>query len=512
MLDVREGLRRSAGWFSTRPAVISGDRTLTFAEAWERGLRFANAMLGLGLKSGDRVAVLEDNCVEAADFFLGAAAANMVRVPLYKRNSPASHLHMMLNTGCSGLVISEQYLAEVEGLKELLPDLKHIIVRGADYETWLAGFSNTDPNPPVSLDDYYIIRHSGGTSGQPKGMAFSHRAWMNTERDWTYRMPPIEAGDHCIHIAPISHGSGYLFVPIWLMGGCNVLEPKFEASRALDLLDHYGGYFFAVPTIISDLLATSDGKKRKFSKLKVIVISGAPIRPQTARAAHELFGDVLHQFFGQTESTPIVWMTPKEWFSEQPGSDPLLAVGRVMPFAKAEIRDDNNRPLPTGEVGEIAVQADGQMQMIWNEPALTAQRLVDGWVLTGDIGRFDANGFLYLVDRKDDMIISGGLNIWPAELEIIIAAFSQVREVAVVGAPHPRWGETPVAVVVLHEGAQLTEEEIARACANELGSYKKPSKVIFQYSPLPRTPVGKIQRKLVREPFWEGTSSRIGGS
>lgn len=512
MVDVREAMRRAAGWHANRIAVVSGERTLTYTQAWERGLRLANALLGLGLVPGDRVAVLEDNCIEASDFFLGSAAANLVRVPLFRRNSPESHAHMLRNTGCRALVVSQAYVHEIEAVRGELPGLEHVIVRGDDYESWLAGFSSEDPDPPVDADDFYIIRHSGGTTGRPKGMAFSHGAWMNTERDWTYRLPPIEVGDACVHVGPISHGSGYLFMPIWISGGVNILEPSFNAARVLDLLAREGGYFFAVPTMISDLLASWDGQPRAFDKLKAIVVSGAPIRPQTALSARALFGDRLHQLYGQTEATPVVWMTPNEWFSEVEGSEPLMAVGRIMPFARVEIRDDENHTLAIGEAGEIAIQNDGQMLKIWNDPELSAQRLVDGWVLTGDIGRLDENGYLYLVDRKDDMIISGGLNIWPAELEIVIDAFPQVREVAVIGAPHARWGETPVAVVVLHEGAVLTEAEVVAACAERLGSYKKPSQVLLRYDPLPRTPVGKIQRKLVREPFWEGIATRVGAS
>jgi acyl-CoA synthetase (AMP-forming)/AMP-acid ligase II len=493
--------------------LVSQGRQLSFGEAWERGLRLANALLELGLLPGDRVAVLEDNSVEAADFFLGAAAANLVRVPLYKRNAPEAHAHMIRNTGCRALVVSESYLGEVRGIETLAPALEHVLVRDGGYEGWLARRPCTDPDPAVSLDDFYVIRHSGGTTGLPKGMAFSHRAWMNTERDWTYRLPPIEAGDACVHVAPISHGSGYLFIPLWISGGYNVLEPRFQADRVIDLLDEHGGYIFAVPTIISDLVA--EGAKsppRKFESLKAIVVAGAPIRPQTALGARALFGDCLHQLYGQTEATPVVWMTPREWFGGVEGSDPLLAVGRVMPFARVEIRDEANQPLPPGEAGEVAIQNDGQMETIWNEPDLTRKRLVDGWVLTGDIGRLDANGYLYLVDRKDDMIISGGLNIWPAELEIAIAAHPEVREVAVISAPHPRWGETPVAIVVLHDGATLSEAQIVATCAERLGALKRPSQVILRSELLPRTPVGKIQRKLLREPFWQGAKERMGGS
>jgi acyl-CoA synthetase (AMP-forming)/AMP-acid ligase II len=499
-------------WNADRLAIVSGARRLTFREAWDRGLRLANALLELGLKAGDRVAVLEDNCIEASDFFLAMAAANLVRVPLYKRNSREAHAQMIRQTGCRAVVVAQEYVDELSGIKAAAPDVAHIVVRGAEYEDWLSGYSNADPDPTISSDDYYVIRHSGGTTGRPKGMAFSHRAWMDTERDWTYRLPPIEAGDACTHVAPISHGSGYLFVPIWILGGYNILEPKFDAVRVLDFLAEHGGYFFAVPTILSDIVALPNKKHTKFDKLKAIAIAGAPIRPQTALSARALFGDLLHQFYGQTEAVPVAWMTPREWFGEVPGSEPMHSVGRVMPFARLEIRDEDNRRLDDGTPGEVAVQVSGQMDKIWNEPEMTAQRLVDGWVLTGDIGRLDRNGYLYLVDRKDDLIISGGFNIWPAELEIAIASLPEVREVVVVAAPHPRWGETPVALVVLHEGKQISEEAVIQICSEKLGGYKRPSRVNFQSEPLPRTAVGKISRKQLREAFWVGVNTRIGGA
>lgn len=512
MLNVRDALRRAAMWNADRIAIVSGSRRLTFREAWDRGLRLANALLDLGLTPGDRVAVLEDNCVEAADFFLAMAAANLVRVPLYKRNSPDAHAQMIRQTGCRAVVVAEGYLDELSGIKAVAPDLEHVIVRGADYEEWLSKHSNVDPNPDISADDYYVIRHSGGTTGRSKGMAFSHRAWMETERDWTYRLPPIEAGDACTHVAPISHGSGYLFVPIWSLGGYNILEPKFDAVRVLHLLSEHGGFFFAVPTMLSDIVALTDKGRFNFDKLKAIAIAGAPIRPQTALSARALFGERLHQFYGQTEAVPATWMTPREWFGETVGSEPLHSVGRVMPFARLEIRDEENLAVEVGTSGEVALQVSGQLEKIWGEPEMTTQRLVDGWVLTGDIGRLDQNGYLYLVDRKDDLIISGGFNIWPAELEIAIASLPEVREVVVVSAPHPRWGETPVAIVVLHEGKRLSEEAIIQICTDRLGGYKKPSRVHFRSDLLPRTAVGKISRKQIREAFWEGVHTRIGGA
>ncbi len=514
MLDVRSAMRRSAGFNRDRIAVICGDRRFTFAQAWERGLRMANGLLGLGAKAGDRIGVLEDNSLEAADFFLGAAAANLVRVPMYKRNSREAHGHMLRHTNCRILVVGAEHLHEVEGLQASLPDLEHVVVRGPDYETWLASQSAVDPNPDVSLDDYYIIRHSSGTTGVSKGFGFSHRQWMATARDWTHHLPPIHPGDVCVHAAPISHGSGMLFIPIWLAGACNLLEPKFDANRILNLLSLHGGYFFGVPTVISDLInaANSSGKSISFPRLKAIVVSGAPIRAKTALAARDLFGENLYQMYGQTEAVPVAFMGPSEWFGDVPGSDPLSSVGRVIPFAEVEIRNDQNLPLGTGEVGEIAIRTDGQMAAVWDEPELTAERLIDGWVLTRDVGRLDQNGYLYLVDRKDDMIISGGFNIWPAELEIVIAAMPGVREVAVVGIPSERWGESPAAFVVVEAGSNLKAEEIIRECADRLGSYKKPSLVVFRSEPLPRTPVGKILRKALRDPYWKEQEGPNGGN
>ncbi|HEY2266608.1 MAG TPA: AMP-binding protein [Streptosporangiaceae bacterium] len=514
MLDVRSALRRSAQFHADRVAIVSGTDRLTYRQAWERGLRFAQALASLGVKPGDRVAVLEDNCLASSDFFLGTAIGNVVRVPLYKRNSREAHAHMLRHTQCRVLVTSADQRAEVAGLVTDLTDLEHVVVRDEGYEEWLASFPATDPDPAIDPDDFYVIRHSAGTAGVPKGIAFSHRAWMNTERNWTFLLPPLELGDHCTHVAPISHGSGYLFVPAWLAGGVNVLEPRFDAVRVMDLISEAGGYVFGVPTMVADLVAQARrvAVPRDFGRLKAFVVSGAPILPQTALAARDLFGPRLYQLYGQTECVPAAFMGPVEWFGEVPGSEPLRSCGRVMPYAELEIRDEDNRPLPPGEAGEIALRADGQMVCIWDDPELTARRLVDGWVLTGDIGSLDRNGFLYLLDRKDDMIISGGYNIWPAELEVVIAALPGVREVAVIGVPHARWGETAMALVVTEDGCGLSPEDVIGACRDRLGSYKKPTAVRLQTEPLARTPLGKISRKALREPFWAAGGQRVGGT
>ena len=512
-MDVRTQMRRSAQMFANREAVVWGDRRLTFAEAWERGIRMANALIALGIQPGDRVGVLEDNSIEAADMFLGAAICNAVRVPLYPRNGREAHLHMLGHTNCRVVVVAEQYAHEVEGFVDDLPDLEHIIVRNSAYEEWLSGYTANDPDPEIDPEDNYIIRHTGGTTGLSKGVAYTHRGWLAAGRDWFYSYPPVAPGDTCLHLGPISHGSGYLFVPIWLSGGCNVMLDRFVPEETLDVMERERiAYMFMVPTMVNAVLQQPSVGTRDWSNLKCLLISAAPIADDTALKAREVFGEVLYQGYGQTEVLPVAMMGPRQWFAEVEGSTPLRSCGMPLPFAQLEIRDEDNNPVPVGQSGQIAAKADGQMSGFWNNPEATAERLIDGWVLTGDVGRLDENGYLYMLDRSDDMIISGGYNIWPAELENVISDHPDVIEVAVFGIPDPRWGETPMAVCVVADGATVNEQEIVDLCADRLGSYKKPKRVEITTEPLPKSPVGKVRRKDLREPYWEGRERRVGGS
>ena len=513
MPDVRTLMARAAGHYSNREAVVHGDRRLTFAQAWERSRRLANGLVALGLEPGDRIGVLEDNSVEAADLFGAAAIANLVRVPLYPRNGFEAHQHMLGHTNARVLVVSENYLPETEGLAASLPDLQHILVRDGTYETWLAEQSAEDPGIAIAQDDYFIIRHTGGTTGLSKGVAYSHKAWLDAGRDWFYTFPPVEPGDKCLHLGPISHGSGYQYLPTWLSGGCNVMLDHFETGETLDVLEREGiGYAFMVPTMLNALVHDNSARGRNFSRLKCLLIGAAPIADATALAARDVFGDVLWQGYGQTEVLPIAMMGPRQWFGDVDGSTPLRACGLALPFAEVEIWDEENQPLPANEVGEIVAKADGQMTHFWNNPQATAERIVDGWVKTGDLGKLDRNGYLYVVDRADDMIISGGYNIWPAELENVLAGHPDVVEVAVFGVPHEKWGESPHAVCVVGEGSAVGADALISMVADELGSYKKPSGITLTTEPLPKSPVGKVKRKDLREPYWKGHERRVSGS
>jgi acyl-CoA synthetase (AMP-forming)/AMP-acid ligase II len=506
-------MRRAAQQFARRIAVVHEDRKLTFAEAWERGVRLANALRAMGLQPGDRVAQLQSNSIEAVDGLLACTIANLVRVPLYARNARRTHIEMLEGDGCRVLIVGNDLVAEAGNLVEDVACLERILVVDDRWEAFLQAQSNVDPELSISPDDYHLIRNTGGTTGRPKGVTFTHAGWLAVHRDWWVPMPPIEPGDRCIHLGPISHGSGYFFTPMWMSGAANVLVKKFDPQVAIEVMQREKISFgFLVPAILDGLLAVPGVAEMNWSPLKMMCIGGAPISERAMRRAIEIFGPVFYQTYGQTEVTPATVISSTEWLSEVEGSEPSRSAGRATPYTEVRIVDpETGASLPVGAEGEIAVRASGCMKFFWGDPQTTSERLIDGWVHTGDLGRLDKNGYLYLLDRKQDMIISGGFNIYPVELENIILTHPAVLEVAVFAIPHEKWGETPAAVCVVKNHESVTESEIVEICAQELGRYKRPGKVVLTTEPLPRTPVGKVAKKVLREPYWISRPRRVSG-
>lgn len=289
---------------------------------------------------------------------------------------------------------------------------------------------------------------------------------------------------------------------------------RFDPAAVLDTFERERiAYLFMVPTMLNAINRIPGIEQRTFPHLKCMMVAAAPIADDTALKAHAIFGKAMYQGYGQTEVLPVAMMGPAQWFATDiPGSTPLRACGLPLPFAQLQIWDEDNKPVPAGTPGEIVAKTDGQMTGFWNDPKATAERMVDGWVKTGDVGYLDANGYLYMIDRVGDMIVSGGFNIYPAELENAIASHPDVIEVAVFGIPHERWGETPCAVCTVKPGATVTEAALIQLCEERLGNYKRPGKVVLRDDPLPKTPVGKIKRKDLREPFWAGHTRRVAGS
>jgi acyl-CoA synthetase (AMP-forming)/AMP-acid ligase II len=510
-VDVTTLMRQAARLNAHGTAVITEDRSLTFAEAWDRGIRLANALIALGVRPGDRVAGLEDNNLGCVDLYLGAAIAGAVRVPLYPRNSGRAHDDMMSGTQCKVLLVDQTYAADVNGAQDRVASLETIVVRDASYDDWLMAHDGTDPMIEISDDAWSVIRHSGGTTGRPKGVAYTTKDWVLNCRNWAVGLPLMSRQSVIGHAGPISHASGYLFLPGWLAGATNLVFGQFEPGKVIAMMRaHSVSHMFASPSLLAALTRHPDASG-EWSALRAITVGGAPITDATALAAHAVFGDTLFQGFGQTEAVPISMMGPQDWFGQVPGSTPLRAAGRIHPYAEVRILDADGTEVPLGQEGEIVARVEGQMRLYWGDEEQTATRLRDGWVHTQDIGRLDENGFLYVLDRVDDMIVSGGFNIWPAELETVLADHPLVIEAAVFGVPDEKWGETPMAVVTVADPDLVTAEELVELCKDRLGSYKKPARVEITTEPLPKTVVGKLSRKQLRAPHWAGHDRNVGG-
>ncbi len=502
-MNLRDLMVRSRLAFGSDFAITTDSRSYSFNECWNRGLRLAQGMLRRGIKPGDHVAVLEKNTIGSVDFYLAAAIMGVVRVPLYWRNAVNVHLSMIENAACRFVVLdSDVGDAVVNDISSAMGE-RNVMMRDANYERWLGEQDDIDPSVRVDENQLCMIRHSGGTTGRPKGITSTHRQWACIGRDEVAFKPLIAPRDAMLHVAPLGHASGYYFLPAWTSGARQVLSSSTAADWIIDLLrNEQIQYMFAPPTLVDSITTVAKGMDMPALPLKCLAIGSSPISRRVIQAARDCFGDdVLYQTYGTSEAVPISGMGPREWFAQYDDADPTLSAGRPLPLVDFELRDDEGRPVAAGEIGEVTVRSDGMTHGYYNAPELTRERFVDGWLKTGDLGRLDARGYLHLVDRVGEMIISGGHNIYPADLERVIGQIDGVLEVAAFGVPHDKWGETPVVVCQVDPNAAFSEDQIREHVGRELGSYMKPSAVVFGEQVLPRTALGKISRRDARKTY-----------
>lgn len=512
-------MRKYVGMYRENPAVICDGRVGTYAELYERSCRLAQALAGLGIAPGDRVALLADNCFEVPEVKVGLALGGFVRAPLYVQNTADSNRYLLELTGARALIVQAHHLEALAPTLEGLEELDEVIVMGGggsghDYERLLAAASEADPRVPVAPDDVHQIRFSAGTTGKSKGIAHTTAGWLAMGNELALVMPRLDEDDRYLAAGPLSHAATMPFWPVLAAGGAVVIAPVFDPPRVLELIERERCTItLVVPTMIQMLLDHPDAKTRDCSSLRTVLYGAAPIAERTLREAISAWGNVMYQLYGQSEALPATVLMPRH---HRPGGDErerrwLRSAGRATPNVVISILDEHGEELPAGEVGEVAILAPGRMSEIWADPQTTAARLLaDGRVLTRDLGCLDEDGFLYLTDRKEDMIISGGFNIWPAELENALVEHPAVHAAAVVGIPHAKWGETAVAAVVLRSGEQTSEDELIAWTRERLGAVKKVTGVRF-VDTLPTSGVGKVLRREVRQ-LWTTDGPPISGA
>jgi acyl-CoA synthetase (AMP-forming)/AMP-acid ligase II len=513
------------GWRSNPRGVayIQDDRQFSFDEVGELSCRIANRLLAAGFGAETKGGVWAGNDVTAWCCTLGLWRANLCWIPVGARNPAAENHHVLDAFDCEVLFFQKEYAPVVAELRPTLPKVRAWVCidgeapempNAPSLQAWIADQPATRPRLDVDLDAVVVLSATGGTTGSPKGVMNTHRS---TQTFCAHFMMSChyEADEKPVNLAaaPITHTAGLLSLPCTARGGTVVVLTKPEPAQLLGAIQRYRvTEFFLPPTVIYRLLDIPDlAMKVDFSSLRYFLYGAAPMSVEKLKQALGTFGPVMMGGYGQTEApTSISFLTPAEHFvADRIAPDERLSsVGRPNPLVRVEIMDDANEILPPGATGEICVRGDLVMKGYYRAPEKTAETIVDGWLHTGDIGHLDADGYLHITDRKKDMIITGGFNVYPSEVEQVLWSHPAVRDCAVIGVPDAHWGEAVKAVVELNAGRQVGAEELVALCKDRLGSVKAPKSVEF-VDVLPRSAVGKVLKRDLRAPYWRNETRRI---
>jgi acyl-CoA synthetase (AMP-forming)/AMP-acid ligase II len=501
-------------------AYIQDERHYSFKEVGETSCRIGHALLAAGFPKETKGAVWAANDVQAWTCTLGLWRANMCCIPVSARNAPEENLHVLDLFDCEIIFFQQQFAEVIAKLRLQLPRIKLWICIDADLPgspslaNWTADQPVFDPRVQYDMDDVVLLMPTGGTTGTPKGVMNTHRS-VQTFVAHFLLSTPYATGERIVNLAaaPMTHTAGVLTLPCTARGGVVVVVTKPDPALMLAAIPRYKiTEFFLPPTVIYRLLDIPDlDRKIDFSSLRYFLYGAAPMSVEKLRRAIEVFGPVMMGGYGQTEApASISYLPPGEHFDgDRLASDERLSsVGRPNPLIRVEIMDDANRILATGETGEICVRGDLIMKGYYKAPDKTAETIVDGWLHTGDIGHLDVDGYLHISDRRKDMIISGGFNVYPSEVEQVIWTHPAVQDCAVIGVPDEKWGEAVKAIVELNAGQSVGAEELIALCKNKLGSVKTPKSIEF-IPVLPRSPIGKVLKKDLRAQYWKTTQRKI---
>ncbi|MFK9095227.1 class I adenylate-forming enzyme family protein [Bacillus salipaludis] len=505
-----ELIKRGAKYYAKETAVIFKDKKRTFEEVHNNSNRLANALFKLGLEKGDRISFLLANSIQSVEIDFAMLKSGLVRVPLNTRLSEEEQFHMIAETDSKAILFTEEFADRVARLRGRLSDvLLFCQVDGTVKYDWvipifdeMKAVTDEDPTVPLSEKDYATLQYTSGTTGKLKAAIHTQGSWAAMATNILSTLT-IEKGDIMLHAAPLTHASGILVLPHWIRGAANAILPTFHPQEFLQTVETLKPTTLnLVPTMIVMLLSHPEVEKYSFDSVRSLIYGASPMPREALKRGLELWGPKFIQYFGQTEVPLILSILPVEdhvLALENPDHyDKLLSCGRPTITTEVKIVDQDGREVPQGEIGEIAVSSSQAMAGYWKEEALTAETMKGKWVYTRDMGYVNQDGYLYLVDRKSDMIISGGFNIYPREVEEVLYQHPAVLEAAVVGVPDETWVESVKAFVVLKEGHTASDEEIVEHCKNHLASYKKPKHVEFIDS-LPKSAVGKVVRRMLRK-------------
>jgi acyl-CoA synthetase (AMP-forming)/AMP-acid ligase II len=498
---------------------IQGGRSVSYREAQRLANRMANALVARGVAPGDRVALLSKNSIEHALWYYACSKAGAVMVPLNYRLAPPEWRYIVNDAGAKLLIAQDALAAAMAKVRGELTAVKHWIAHGDAARDWerfdafVAGQPETPPAHRAAPDDDVYQMYTSGTTGRPKGAVLTHRAVVAQlhQASLAFRSAP---GERALIVAPLYHAAASVtsFVTVQAGGTLYIQEDFAPAEVVRALSDERISVALLVPAMIQFcLVAVPDVAERSYDALRLVIYGASPIAEKTLARAIEVFGCDFLQGYGMTETTAAAsYLMPADHRRALAGEKRLLlSAGRPMLGTEIRIVGADDEAVPNGTIGEIAVRGPQLMRGYWNLPEASAEALRGGWMHTGDAGVLDDEGFLYVQDRTKDMIVSGGENVYPREVEDVLFQHAAVADAAVIGVPDAKWGEAVKAVVVLKPGQSASAEELMRFCDGRLAGYKRPRSVDF-IDVLPRNPSGKVLKKDLRETYWAGHTRRVG--
>ncbi len=512
-----EIVKRNAKICPDKVGLIFEDRRLTFAEISRRVYRLANSMIDLGIKKGDRIAMLSNNCPEYLEFYFAAAAIGAAPVGINYRLVDREIEYIVNNAEAKLLVVGKTYGPIIESIREKLVTEHFIWVEEEiggmhEYESLIASASEVEPRVDIDENDVAMQMYTSGTTGNPKGAMLTHRNILSSVIG---AVIDIEAGSDSRFYtpAPLYHMAGVLAGLIgWMQGATLTLSRDFVPAECLRTIqDNKITHAVLVPAMTIFCLQVPGIEKYDFSSFEMLLSGASPFPFEALKGALKAFGCKIGQVFGQTESAGIMTFLGPEYHvleSDERRERIMKSAGKDMWQNEVRVVDEDDKDIMPGEIGEVIGRGPNNMIGYWKLPEATAAALKGGWLRTGDLGTVDEEGFIYIVDRKKDMIVSGAENIYPAEIENVLMSHPAIVEAAVIGVPHESWGESVKAIIALKSGGEATEDDIVSHCREHLAGYKIPRSIDF-VDALPRNPSGKVLKTKLREKYWEGYEKRV---
>jgi fatty-acyl-CoA synthase len=506
----------------TRTAIVDGDLRMNYREARDITIRIARAMLANGLHGEETAGIYSHNDARVLLSMLGIMRAGAVWVPINYRNAIDANVEYMNYVEMAWLFYHSAFRDHVAEIKSRVPSLRHFVCldsNDGDHPSLQAFMKSGDQDSDLdwgdahgNIDRLVGLVPTGGTTGPAKGVRVTSLAWGAMTEMATHYWHGDSAAPVCLNIAPLSHAAGVVAFTATALGATNVIMQKFDALEVLQNIPRFRvTHLFLPPTAFYNLLSYPEVEKFDYSSLQVFLLAGSPVSPDKLKCGVDIFGPCICQSYGQTEAPMLLtFLDQKTLAAAAAGEHPerLASCGKPTSAVRLAIMDDEGRILPSGERGEIVARGNLVGGGYYKMPEATAEIRRYGWHHTGDVGYTDNDGYVYIVDRKKDMIITGGFNVFSVEVETAIMSLTQVNECAVIGVPDDTWGEAVKAFVVLKDGEHLTQDDVLKHCKAKLGGVKAPKSIEF-CAEIPKTPAGKIDRKALRSPYWERAGRQV---